>query len=935
MQLNGQLRIIDQTLGALEREWVRNPGSVSLDGWGGQALISADLARYIYITDAHGIIRLSTRPDLIGADVSERDYFRNRAALPANDGRTLIGPAVHGAISKLWHVNMVRRLDTPDGRFAGIITAACDPSFLTGLYNAMGLGSHGMIGLIGTQLGRIYGLAGPGTDPLGGSISGSPMHAAMQATPDGAWTGPSATDGVERVHVFRHVVGQDMQVVVGIGRDEVMWVSDSWQFGARIFASAITLAVLVMMGALLRELHAARLRENSLNQERAKLEAANAELLAAKTLADAKSAQLQATLAGMSDGVLMVDRELRLMEWNPNFSDLTGVPREILRVGLPMEEALRAQAKAGEFGDVDVETEVTRRMELLRTSHQTGVTERARPDGRILELRRSALPDGGFVTLYSDITARKQAEAALKAARELTETAMADKSRFVAIVSHEIRTPLNALLSGLTLLGDSALSASQRGLLDTARQSGDALLGLISDILEMSRAEAGHLTLRPNEFELRPLLEGVLDMFRAQAWENGVVLRMSIAAGVPDTLYTDPGRLRQVLMNLISNAAKFAHLGEVRLEVGTRLVDGRTFLRLGLCDQGPAIPPADRARLFQPFSRLEREGDNAAPGTGLGLAICQRLTALMGGEIGCDETPEGGNEFWLVLPIEHVLEGREPGAGSVAQHRIAPRTRHLPRTRILLVEDIVTNQIVTATMLRRRGHMVDIAASGAAAIRAATTAPYDLILMDIFMPGISGIEAARDIRAIDAVTATVPILALTANTGSGQRAECLAAGMNDMLSKPVELPALIEALARYAWVGWPSRDLWLEAPRPQRPDAMPALSAARLEDLQANLTPQQLSELIEQCLEDLHARMPELRRALEEGRNNAIEVSAHAMAGMAGGYALGALEAQLRAVLRAARNGSTRGAQAMADGMEAELARGGSALRDALARAAA
>ncbi len=410
MQLNGQLRIIDQTLGALEREWVRNPGSVSLDGWGGQALISADLARYIYITDAHGIIRLSTRPDLIGADVSERDYFRNRAALPANDGRTLIGPAVHGAISKLWHVNMVRRLDTPDGRFAGIITAACDPSFLTGLYNAMGLGSHGMIGLIGTQLGRIYGLAGPGTDPLGGSISGSPMHAAMQATPDGAWTGPSATDGVERVHVFRHVVGQDMQVVVGIGRDEVMWVSDSWQFGARIFASAITLAVLVMMGALLRELHAARLRENSLNQERAKLEAANAELLAAKTLADAKSAQLQATLAGMSDGVLMVDRELRLMEWNPNFSDLTGVPREILRVGLPMEEALRAQAKAGEFGDVDVETEVTRRMELLRTSHQTGVTERARPDGRILELRRSALPDGGFVTLYSDITARKQAE---------------------------------------------------------------------------------------------------------------------------------------------------------------------------------------------------------------------------------------------------------------------------------------------------------------------------------------------------------------------------------------------------------------------------------------------------------------------------------------------------------------------------------------------
>jgi CheY-like chemotaxis protein/HPt (histidine-containing phosphotransfer) domain-containing protein len=553
-----------------------------------------------------------------------------------------------------------------------------------------------------------------------------------------------------------------------------------------------------------------------------------------------------------------------------------------------------------------------------------------------MELRRSALPDGGFVTLYSDITARKQAETALRTARDLTETAMADKSRFVAIVSHEIRTPLNVLLNGLTLLGDSTLSASQRGFLDTVRQSGDALLGLINDILEMSRAEAGHLTLRPNEFELRPLLEGTLDMFRAQARENGVVLRMSIAADVPDTLYTDPGRLRQVLMNLISNAAKFAHFGEVRLEVGTKLIGGRMVLRLGLRDQGPTIPPADRARLFQPFSRLEREGGNAVPGTGLGLAICQRLTVLMGGEIGCDETPQGGNEFWLVLPIERAPEGRESATGSAAQHRIAPRTRQLPRTRILLVDDIVTNQFVIATMLRRRGHMVEIAVSGAAAIHAAAIAPYDVILMDIFMPGISGIEATHNIRTIDAVTSTVPILALTANTGSEERAECLAAGMNDMLSKPVELPVLIEALARYAWGGWPSRDLWLEeAPRVRRPDDVPALSAARLEDLQANLTPQQLSELTEQCLEDLNAHMPELRRALEEGRSDAIEVLAHAMAGMAGGYALGALAAQLRAVLRATRNGSPRSAQAMADGMEAELARGASALRDALARTAA
>ena len=217
----------------------------------------------------------------------------------------------------------------------------------------------------------------------------------------------------------------------------------------------------------------------------------------------------------MSDGVAMMDRRLLLAEWNRQFPEIAGVPPQVLRVGLPMEDILRAQVKSGQFGPVDMETEVARRMALLHKDGLGGSIERTRPDGHTIELRRNPLPDGGFVTLYTDVTARKQVENALRDARAIAEAATEAKSRFVAIVSHEIRTPLNALLATLTLLHDAGLPPAQQALLDMSRQSGDALLGLINDILEMSRMEAGQLSLRPSVFALRGLLDGAIEIFSA------------------------------------------------------------------------------------------------------------------------------------------------------------------------------------------------------------------------------------------------------------------------------------------------------------------------------------------------------------------------------------------------------------------------------------
>ncbi len=245
----------------------------------------------------------------------------------------------------------------------------------------------------------------------------------------------------DRAHpCLRHVPNQPLEVVVGVERDAALAAAAAWAQGAKFFAGGITALVLLMAALLLREARASRRRAEAIRTEHARLAASNAELESAKSRADAKTAQLEATLAGMTDGVAMVDADHCLMEWNDQFAEVSGVPAEILRVGVSMEELVRAQAIVGEFGPVDVEPEVARRMHLLRTKLHSGrlaeTNERARPDERIVELRRNHLPDGGMVTLYTDVTARKQVENALRLAHAAAQEATAAKSRFVAIVSH-------------------------------------------------------------------------------------------------------------------------------------------------------------------------------------------------------------------------------------------------------------------------------------------------------------------------------------------------------------------------------------------------------------------------------------------------------------------------------------------------------------------
>jgi signal transduction histidine kinase/CheY-like chemotaxis protein len=965
-QVNRQILALDQTLRMLATAWAANPNGFDLSAWRDQALVLNGLSRDMVLTDENGIIRQSSVNEAIGRNASGLDYFRTLADPSATGDALYIGPAAIDGIMRQWHLNVALALRRPDGSFAGVIDTDYRIAAITDVLNETNLGAGALLALVGLEDGKLRGAVGPASIDPGASISDTAMFAAIRPADSGIWTGPSASDAVQRIHAFRHIPGRNLAVVVAMNETAAMRPATVWREDAETFAGFITVLLAGLALVLVRGRRLARRRDALVVENRAALAAANAQFEVARALASAKTEQLEATLAGMTDGVSMFDAHLCLVEWNVRFPGLAGVPPEILRGGLPMEEILRAQIRSGQFGSVsDPEAEVERRMARLWAA-PFGVLQRQRPDGRTVELRRNRLPDGGFVTLYADVTDQKRIGQALREATEAATIANAEKSRFVAIVCHEIRTPLNALLNTIRLLSDSVLAPAQQSLLAMARQSGDVLFGLISDILDLSRMEAGKLPIRPSLFELRPLLDSCVEMFAAQAAERGISLHVAIAEGTPETLLTDPARLRQVQINLLSNALKYADPGSVWL-TAARGDGAHEALRLTVKDAGPVIAPDARERLFRPFSRLDRPEGEDPVGTGLGLSICLQLVTLMGGEIGCDtwtsDDGRAGNAFWITLPAAALpvrtaswpsdapaaldLAGSpepETPAFGIPAGTVRPRRRPSPRTRILLTEDIVANQVVTATLLRREGHHVDIAASGPAAIRAIQAAPYDLVFMDIFMPTMSGQEATQVIRGLPEPARSTPIIAVTANVGAEDEAMFRAAGMDGILGKPVSLAELLGALDRFVWSA-PMETVAAPPPadsgpaasaKPGQSGAMPVLATERIDELQTNLPPETFAGLVEACLVDMDHRLPALRRALAAGAPGAVAAHAHALVGMAAGYGMAALEVRLRAIMAAARTGDLAPlGPAVAAELESDFTEAARTLREMLRKAAA
>ncbi|WP_237213768.1 ATP-binding protein [Falsiroseomonas oryziterrae] len=550
------------------------------------------------------------------------------------------------------------------------------------------------------------------------------------------------------------------------------WITDRDR--ALAVAAGFALFVMALAAALLVGLH-----------QREKVEAER----------QAWRTRLESALDSMSDGFVMFGPDDRLIACNQRYKDFYSISAPFIHPGAHFRDILREGALRGQYlqAGPDIEAFIDA-MDYWRHSNNPPI-ERLLPDGRWVLITERSTPDGGTVGIRTDITQLKRAMEELAAARDAARAAGEAKTQFLARMSHELRTPLNGIL-GFTqvLLRDPALTPDQREQISVLQDAGRHLLELVNGLLDLSKIEAGKLDLNLRHVELRQLMDGCAGLLGPEVARKALLFSLEIAPGTPKAVEVDATRLRQMLLNLLSNAVKFTPTGgRIDLRV-MPLKAGARGIRIEVEDTGPGIPAEKRHLLFEDFSQLLPNQGEETSGTGLGLAISARLAALMGGRIGCDSEHRSGALFWVELPLREVAPpALATTAGGAGAARAAGES-----LRVLVADDVAANRMVARAMLVAAGHRVDAASDGAEALAAAGQADYDVILMDVQMPGMDGLDATRHIRALPGRRGRVPVLAVTASALPEQIAACQAAGMDGHLSKPIDREALLAAITRLA-----------------------------------------------------------------------------------------------------------------------------------------
>ncbi len=757
----------------------------------------------IRVCNAEGLVVLGSdvRPDQLQS-WADRPFFAQLRDQPAV-GLYITQPLT-GRVTGVQVVSFVRRINLPDGRFGGLVSAAVPVAHFNQLLAGLDLGRGGVAALRGADFGLIA-RQPPSPVAAAGTVGSQVIppelaRAKALGQTQGNYTTRQTSDGTERTVSFRFLKDWPFTLVVGLAaRDYLV----DWQ--AERTATLFKLAGFALLTSLMGWMLWRAARRQRQEAERS-----------------------QALLRGASDGIHIVGPDGIVTDASDAFARMLGCrPGEV--IGTPIQ---RWQVDAGSKGGQPLpEGETGARRVETRLRHR---------DGHLLDVEIASHPlvlDGKAVLFSSarDIAERKAAElavlqhnaeleqrvhqrtaelevatAGMAQARDVAEAANRAKSEFLANMSHEIRTPLAAIIGLNDLLLQDAATPRQAERIGKITASGQHLLAIVNDILDLSKIEAQQVKLDSSDFHLAAVFDHVVTIIGGAAHDKGLRLEVDITAA-PPWLRGDGTRVRQALLNFAGNAVKFTHHGSVVLrarlaeEAGDELL-----LQFSVQDTGIGVAADKLPRLFQEFEQADSSTTRQYGGTGLGLAITRRLAQLMGGESGAESAPGVGSTFWFTARLQRGL-GAAPGAAPGVTAAAAPtafaaaaqdsdvqallRQRH-GQARILVVEDNEVNRELALCWLGDMGLSADTANDGREAVERAQAVAYDLILMDMQLPVMDGLEATRAIRALPG-GADMPILAMTANAFDEERALCLAAGMNDFITKPVNVTALQTTLLRW------------------------------------------------------------------------------------------------------------------------------------------